>query len=160
MVQNSITLVSFLHIPYDLQMKTRKWRNSENVTKYFKIPSISVEQHKKWLASLHKEKPTSIAFMIYKGSQPIGVTYFHSIDYDQKTADWGIYIYYQKERGLGIGKIVIEKCMEYAKETLKLSIVYLDVLCDNFRAIHLYEKVGFKQIQSDDLKFLRYHKSL
>ena len=160
MIQNSINLISFIDIPYDLQMKTRNWRNSKNITKYFKIPHITMEQHKKWLLSLHKEKPTNVALMIYKNNKPIGVTYFHSINYTQKNADWGIYIYYKREQSIGIGKVVIQKCMKYAQEVLKLSTIYLDVLNDNFRAIRLYEGADFKQIQSNDVEFLRYMKRL
>ena len=80
----NISLVSFLDVPYDLQMKTREWRNSEQVTKYFRIPHITEEQHKKWLASLHNNPPSTIAFMIMDDAEPVGVTYFHSINYDAK----------------------------------------------------------------------------
>lgn len=151
-----ISLVSFLDVPYELQLKTRDWRNSEAVAKYFKIPYISEEQHKKWLENLKKENPSSIAFIINKDSVPIGVTYFHTINYENKIADWGIYIYDENARGLGIGKIVLSDCLKFAKYSLNLSAVYLDVLKNNNRAIKLYESLGFKYIDSNNENFLRY----
>ena len=156
----NISLVSFLDVPYDLQMKTREWRNSEQVTKYFRIPHITEEQHKKWLASLHNNPPSTIAFMIMDDAEPVGVTYFHAINYDAKEADWGIYIYDEKYRGKGIGNIALADCIKYAKENLKLSRLYLDVKESNHRAINLYEKQGFKKIGTEDANFLRYRNDL
>lgn len=152
----NIFLVSFLDIPYDLQMKTLEWRNSEHVTKYFKIPHITKEQHQKWLACLHNNPPSTIAFMIMNGSEPVGVTYFHSINYVSKEADWGIYIYDEKCRGKGIGNIALADCIKYAKNNLKLSRLYLDVKESNSRAINLYEKHGFKKVSTEEVNFLRY----
>lgn len=151
-----ISLISFLNIPYEVQLETRNWRNSEHVAKYFKISHISEEQHKNWLKSLNNNNPTNIAFIISKDDNFIGVTYFHSIDYEKKEADWGIYIYEQNLRGCGIGKIVLEECLQYAKNILNMSFVYLDVLKKNNRAIKLYEKLGFERINSDDKNYFRY----
>ena len=146
----NISLKSFSEIPFELQMESRKWRNSKEVTKYFKINYISKEQHQSWLESLKEPNPKSIAFVIMKDNIPIGVTYFHSINYNKKTADWGIYIYSKNLRGQGIGNIVLSKCIIYAKKTLKLTNLYLDVLIDNYRAIKLYEKMGFNCVSGEE----------
>ena len=156
----TVRLASFVDIPYEIQLKTREWRNSENVTKYFKIKHIDTETHKKWLQSLTMDNPKNIAFLIMYNEHPVGVTYFHSIDYEKKEADWGIYIYDSNLRGVGIGKNTLENCLEYARNRLTVSTVYLDVLKDNYRAISLYEKMGFVRIDSDDDVFLRYKNNL
>ncbi len=142
----NIELKPFNDIPYELQMETRNWRNSKEVKKYFKISNITVEMHKKWLESLKETNPKNIAFVINKDNRPIGVTYFHSVNYSQKQADWGIYIYNEELRGQGIGEVVLTKCIEYAKEILNLNKLFLDVLKSNHRAIKLYEKLGFTRI--------------
>ena len=150
-----LTLKSFKDIPYELQMETRYWRNSKNVTKYFRIPYISEDCHKKWLESLNKSKPQNIAFIIMNDNEPIGVAYFHSIDYIKKKADWGMYIYKENFRGKGVGFFVLTECIDFAKNNLKLFTLYLDVLKSNIAAIKLYQKCGFKEMWADDL-FYRY----
>lgn len=156
----NISLVSFLEIPHRLQMETRHWRNSESVAKYFRIPHITEEQHKNWLEKLKEEQPGTIAFVIEKDSDYIGVTYFHSISYERKTADWGIYIHRSDMRGQGIGKAVLARCLQYAKETLKMEVVSLDVRAENLRAISVYEQLGFERVISNEPHFYRYAKKL
>ena len=159
-VLDDIQLEDFRNIDYELQMETRNWRNSENVAKYFKIPYIEENVHKQWLDSLQKKQPTNIAYIIKYQNNPIGVTYFHSIDYEKKTCDWGIYIYNESYRGMGIGDKTLKKCTNIAKE-LEMKYIFLDVLSTNTKAKILYENNGFKlcKIPKDD-KFLRYEKEL
>ena len=161
---NDVKLISFLDLPYELQLETRNWRNSENVSKYFKIKYIEEDTHKKWLSSLNIKKPKNIAFVIEVNKEYIGVVYFHSIDYDKKQGDWGIYIYKDDFRGKGIGTEVLTKSIEYAKNELKLNFLFLDVLDSNNKAKKLYEKLGFiftgdKDIQENKV-FLRYRLEL
>lgn len=139
-------LITFLDIDYNLQLETREWRNSEDVSKYFQIPYIDIETHKKWLYSLTIENPKTIAFMIKKDddSKFIGVTYLQKIDYIKKECDFGIYIYDTSMRGKGVGEQVINLILKFARENLKFEIVYLEVLESNLTAKRLYEKCGFK----------------
>lgn len=154
-----IILENFLVVPYDLQLTTRDWRNSNDVAKYFQITYIDEHTHKKWLNSLKENLPTNIAFMIKSNDEYIGVTYFHSIDYENKLADWGIYIYKSNMRGKGIGTQVIFEIIKYAKNKLKLKKLYLDVLETNKVAIKLYTHNGFIYLGSNG-KFLRYYLDL
>ena len=105
--------------------------------------------------SLNKSKPQNIAFIIMNDNEPIGVAYFHSIDYIKKKADWGMYIYKENFRGKGVGFFVLTECIDFAKNNLKLFTLYLDVLKSNIAAIKLYQKCGFKEMWADDL-FYRY----
>jgi len=151
-----IELIPFSEVEYDLQLKTRLWRNSKQVTPYFKIKEIDEETHKKWLQSLKNENPRNVAFLIVYDSVHVGVTYFHSIDYEKKCADWGMYIYLEDYKGKGIGTQVLEQCIAYAKNVLKMKCLYLDVLATNKRAVHLYKKCGFQFIGQEENNFLRY----
>ena len=126
-LSNEIKLKNFKEIPYELQLETRKWRNSSNVAKFFKIPFIEKETHANWLKSLHNEKPNNIAFIIEYNNKPIGVTYFHSIDYKNKTCDWGIYIYEQELRGKHIGDKVLKQCISYA-QNIKVYFFHIQIL--------------------------------
>ena len=157
----NVQLVSFLKLPYHIQMETRNWRNQSNVAEYFKISHISKDMHIEWLESLKENKPKNVAFMIVADGQNVGVTYFHSIKYDAGEADWGIYICRDNLRGKGMGTEVLKKSLVYAREVLKLKVVFLDVLKNNFIAVSLYEKLGFSAIGDvNEGDFLRYRKFL
>ena len=143
-LKNDIELVNFLEVPYELRMETRNWRNSEKIAKWFKIPFIDEETHKKWLESLKNETPKNIAFLIKHNGSFAGVTYFHSINYETKSADWGIYIYEDALRGKGIGSIALEKSIDFAFNSLGLKKIFLDVLNTNEKAKNLYTSKGFK----------------
>lgn len=157
--ENEVKLINFVNVPYELQLETRNWRNSKHVTIFFRIPYIEEETHKKWLESLKQKEPKNIAFIIEYNNKPIGVTYFHSINYENSTCDWGIYIYEENYRGKKIGDKVLKKCINYAKE-LEIKNIYLDVLKTNSGAKKLYENNGFKILTKDTSDFLRYKKEL
>lgn len=150
-----IELVNFLELPIEQQLKSRFWRNSSEVAPYFKIKEIDEQTHKKWLNSLQNDYPQNIAFVIKYNNEFIGVTYFHSVDYEKSCADWGIYIHISSFKGKGIGSSVLQKCIEYAHDILNLRKIFLDVLDTNQRAIILYEKFGFKRIGKNN-SFYRY----
>ena len=46
----------------------------------------------------------------------------------------------------GVGTQLMEKILEFAKESAGADIVSLEVRSDNAAAIHLYEKFGFEKI--------------
>lgn len=152
-----IELVNFLDTSFEQQMKTRTWRNSEQVSKYFQIQYISEDTHKHWLEKLTEVPHKTIAFFIKKDNDFLGVTYFHSIDYSKAECDWGIYIYNSKYRGQGLGLQTLNKCLDFAKETLNMDTVFLDVLEDNVAAKKLYEKCNFKfsSIKNNVLRYER-----
>lgn len=154
-----IELVNFISVSYELQLQTRNWRNQKNVSDFFKIKFIEKETHIKWLQKLTEIKPTTIAFLIKYDNSFVGVTYFHSISYDENVGDWGIYIYSENIRGMGIGTMALTECINFAKSSLKLKKIYLDVLNTNNKAIGIYEKKGFHLIDNES-NFLRYEKEL
>nr|WP_294466165.1 GNAT family protein [uncultured Sellimonas sp.] len=57
-------------------------------------------------------------------------------------ASMGIALY-QKYTGMGIGRAMIEKLLEIARET-GYEQMELEVVADNKRAVHLYESIGFQ----------------
>ena len=52
----------------------------------------------------------------------------------------------KSEWGQGIGTRLVEELLQFAKDTACAEIVSLEVRADNGRAIHIYEKLGFKTI--------------
>ncbi len=154
-----LELINFLDVDEKIQMKTRDWRNSAHVTRFFQRQNIDEATHIKWLEQLKQKNPKTIAFFIRFHQQDIGVTYFHSIDDQEKKTDWGIYIYDEQYRGQGIGKQTLKWSLQYAKEHLIVKDIFLEVLENNVRAKMLYEKAGFKFVLQRD-NVLRYKKEL
>ncbi len=150
----TISLIPFLNITLKERQETRHWRNQPNVARFFKIQYIDEQTHSNWLKSLEQPNPRNIAFTINANGNNIGVTYFHSIDYIKKEADWGIYIHKNDYRGKGIGKYALSECINFAHNKLNFSLLYLDVLEDNNKALELYKKFGFVIIGRTD-NFLR-----
>ncbi len=58
----------------------------------------------------------------------------------------------QNEWNKGIGSILMEKLIEYAKQA-GIEILNLEVRSDNKNAIHLYEKYGFRHIGTSPAYF-------
>lgn len=46
--------------------------------------------------------------------------------------------------GKGVGSLLLKTLIDYAKSTDFIETIYLDVVSENFRAIKLYQKFGFK----------------
>lgn len=46
----------------------------------------------------------------------------------------------------GVGSAMLKELIQFAKEDAKLSVIQLTVKVDNESAIHVYKKLGFKQI--------------
>lgn len=59
-------------------------------------------------------------------------------------AEFGISVV-KSEWGQGIGSALLQKCIMYAKEHA-IELINLEVRSDNIRAIHVYEKYGFRKI--------------
>lgn len=139
----NVSLQNFIDAPRSLQLESRDWRNSPQVSSFFRIPNIDEATHVRWLQSLLCSPPRVIAFFIQCDSIPVGVTYFSRICYAKKRGDWGIYIKDDAYRGRGVGRIALKSCILYAKDVLGLSRVELDVLPTNLRAISMYKACGF-----------------
>ncbi len=152
-------LINFLEEDDALQSTSRLWRNQANVACFFKISRIEEDMHNEWLKSLKCITPKNIAFFIKFEGAYRGVTYFHSIDYAQKVADWGIYIHDANMRGRGLGTKALEQCLQIAQEKLHLETIFLDVLATNSIAKSVYEKTGFVLRGARD-GFQRYEKKL
>lgn len=97
---------------------------------------------------------------LYELFQQPGSVYFVATVDDQLVGGCGIYpteglaegcaelvkLYVAAEaRGKGIGKLLMEKSLEAAK-TLGYSQIYLESLPELSKAVHIYEKIGFKHL--------------
>lgn len=66
-------------------------------------------------------------------------------------AEFGVSVA-KSEWGRGVGSALLQKIIEYAK-THRIELVSLEVRSDNKRAIHVYEKFGFRKIGTSPAYF-------
>ena len=71
--------------------------------------------------------------------------FLRDIDDEHHKAEYGIFIGEDDARGKGVGTAAAELILKYGFEELKLHKIFLRVLADNGRAVHSYEKAGFKK---------------
>lgn len=122
-----------------------RWRNSENVRKYFIDQRLLREEdHRKWLRTkVDTQEVVQFIILLKEGRHPIGTAYLQNIDRQHKKAEYGIFIGEGQMTGRGIGTVVTERMIRFAFEECGLHKLYLRVYEDNRRAIASYEKAGF-----------------
>ena len=86
-------------------------------------------------------------FIIFskKDQKDVGSVFLRDIDDEHHKAEYGIFIGEDDARGKGVGTAAAELILKYGFEELKLHKIFLRVLADNGRAVHSYEKAGFKK---------------
>ncbi len=100
------------------------------------------EQEINWVREKQKENPYVYSLIEKETNEFIGnIEYMNLKD---GTAELGIALT-AKKQNQGFGTEAIMALLKYGKEKLGLNRVYLTTNLNNFRAIHVYEKCGFKE---------------
>ena len=98
---------------------------------------ISLQNHLNFVKNMPKNK-------IYLKAEDLGVINFKIIN---DTAELGIHKNPDKKR---VGNILLKTAIEYAFNELNAKKIVLYVFEDNLKAINLYKKFGFKEIDKKD----------
>ena len=87
-------------------------------------------------------------FLIYERTslRPIGTTGLRHVDFRERTAEFTIGIGEPDYRGQGLGTEATRLTLDYAFTALGLHNVMLRVMAFNPTALHVYQKVGFREI--------------
>lgn len=122
-----------------------RWRNSENVKKYFIFQGdFTREGHLSWYNNKILTKEVLQFIIVEKeNNTSIGSVFIRDIDYIHKKGEFGIFIGDDSKKGKGFGEQATKLILEYAFNVFKLHRIYLRVLADNSRAISCYKKAGF-----------------
>jgi len=101
---------------------------------------------KAWLDELGRSN-AQMVFAIRKLFEPqiIGFVIFKNIQFVHRSADVGVRIGYEVERGKGYGKRALMLALNFAWNHLNLHRVSLTVFAHNARAIAAYRAVGFSE---------------
>lgn len=118
---------------------------SENLTYGPEGIEIEVEQEKEMIAK--RANSDKKAFFLAKfDGEIVGVADFSSVEHPRIGHRGGMGISVRKDMwGKGVGSMLMEHIIDFAKNVAKVDIIALEVRSDNERAIHLYEKYGFEK---------------
>lgn len=87
-------------------------------------------------------------------SEIVGFIAFYNNDRINYSGFLSMLIVKNQFQGYGVGSMLLELCIEQCKKG-GMTTLRLEVNRENARAIHLYEKIGFKEVEkSEDSIFL------
>lgn len=119
--------------------------NNELITRYAVLDylrPLSYEKVKKmiesWCTSNYQKH-----FIIKESNKNIGLAQIFDIDVVNRKCQLGILIF-PEHIGNGNGTIVLKKLIDICFYDLNLHKIEVDILSDNERSVHLFEKMGFK----------------
>lgn len=123
-----------------------KMRNNKNIidTLGANFRYINNEVDEKWFDNYMNNRSNTVRCAIIIKNNFAGLITLSNIDHLNRTSCLHIMIK-EEYQNLGVGSIVIKKMLKHAFYNLNLNRVELEVLYDNIRAIHVYEKNGFKK---------------
>jgi RimJ/RimL family protein N-acetyltransferase len=115
-----------------------------------RIPT-EAEQNAWFLRSKEPDRKM-FSVIVMADNRLIGNAGFVDINTNLQSAQFRITLGDSSSHGKGYGTEVITLLLRYAFDVMRLESVWLRVLHDNIRAIHVYEKVGFipSQVQESD----------
>jgi RimJ/RimL family protein N-acetyltransferase len=91
-------------------------------------------------------QPITFSIITTKGDFPIGYVTLKGVNYEKAAAELGIAIMDSRYRSGGYGSEALTLAIDYAFNTLHVSLVGLTVFPSNIRAIRAYKKVGFEKV--------------
>ena len=101
---------------------------------------------KRALADPWRDRLLELAIINKQSEDFIGLTHLEDIKRPHSRAEFGISIQNPANVSKGYGTDATRIMLWIAFNILGLHSVYLDTMEDNERAIHVYEKVGFKRV--------------
>lgn len=124
------------------------WRNDPELIRFLGAPYrfINYDVDNKWFDGYMSSRNSTIrcAVVTEHSDEILCLVTLADIDYINQSAVLHIMIGNQENQGKGIGAFAVSSILHHAFYNQNLHRVELDVLASNARAIHLYEKIGFK----------------
>lgn len=128
-----------------------KWRNTDFVRNNFIFRETFTRQmHETWMREkVQVDNPPVKQFIIEElpGNNPVGCVYLRDVDYEKKTAEYGVFLGEKEALGKGYGTMAARWSLSYAKDVLGLRSMILRVFADNEPAIRSYKNAGFYEIE-------------
>lgn len=133
-----------LQFLYELENNTHVWEISGTVTPYSK----NVLQF--YLENAHRDiyevKQLRLVICNIEGNKTLGLIDLFDFEPKHKRAGVGIVIVKETNMNKGMGAEALGLLCDYAFATLELKQLYANILTENERGIHLFQKSGFIKV--------------
>jgi len=148
-VQNPFSIGSKVYLrPLDLAdaPTLTAWLNDPEVTRYLLLhrPLMLLAEEAFLRKLSESERDIVLGIVAREPEQFIGVTGLHQLDARNRHVQFGITVGEKSAWGKGYGTEATRLMVRYAFDTLNLNRVCLHVHEYNERAVHVYQKVGFR----------------
>jgi len=124
------------------------WANDVDAARFdFAYRPVDFVQHTQWCENIGKD-PTTVVFAIRKvGNDPtiIGYVRIFNINGVHRSAEFGIRIGSEAQRGKGYGKEATAMTLDFCWNHLNLNRVQLIAFRHNERALSVYDASGFER---------------
>lgn len=139
-----IELKNFTNLNSDEILATFIARSNPQIASFLTRAAPNYEAHKNFINYL-KNQDDKRYFMLKKGKDFIGVIYF--INIKNNSAEFGLF---KNPQLTGVGNLLMQNLLAYAKNELKLKNLHSHVLKSNAKALALYAHFDFKMLENSD----------
>ena len=122
----------------------RNWRNDQKISQFmFYKGEITADMQRDWFASIDNEQ--NFFFIIVYKSVPVGLINISSIDWDNKTAYTGLFIYEEKFWGSDVPVMASLAMLDVFFLLFDIQSVYAKVKGNNLVAHNYNSALGFSR---------------
>jgi RimJ/RimL family protein N-acetyltransferase len=123
-----------------------QWMNDGRVTRTLMARGpITVAAEREWIERVTRDEKSLVCAIVRRSDdRHIGSTGLHGIDWQSRSASFGISIGVPEMWGKGYGTETTRLITAHAFRTLNLNRVWLEVHADNPGARRAYEKAGYR----------------
>ncbi|MEI7510981.1 MAG: tRNA (guanosine(37)-N1)-methyltransferase TrmD [Candidatus Peregrinibacteria bacterium] len=141
------------HIESDID-HWMKWMNSEEITHFLPISPPLSRNDEQWYYDWTSTNLWGLFLTILDSEKnPIGNTSLVIDKERPQVARFGIVLGEKESWGKGLATAITREMLKIAFEELEVQKVVLDVFADNFPAIHIYEKCGFRLVGKSEKQY-------
>ncbi len=137
--------------PYTRESWQVFWRGYKNDPMMDETPYTYDPQQCDRAFELRMQDKSRRYFAIYAGAELVGNIYLKHIDWETRSASFGIALQCDAVKGKGYGSAAIVRLISYAFETLGLEVLLADAVLRNTRSQHVLEKLGFVHLRDDEV---------
>ena len=145
-MMDNISLINFIDLTLEEKKMILQWRNHNNIKCWMYTQDIILLENHLNFIELLKQADDKLYFVIRKDKQYVGV-----IDFTQIIDDRAYIGLYANPSLKGIGKLLMDIIINYAFNVLNLKILCAEVLEKNKKALELYKKNKFVEIDEKDI---------
>lgn len=128
----------------------RQWRNDRKIMRFmFYKGEITPAMQQEWFQSINNEQ--NFFFLIYLGETPVGLINISSIDWENKTAYTGLFIYEDTYLGTDVPVMASLAMLDVFFLIFDLQLVYAKVKGSNKVAHNYNTTLGFSRTKKIEL---------